>query len=161
MQVSIYLLPDTVQILSQFGNLSEVCDKILQACENGEIDIFNKPSVERQLCQRYNVNIYNPYYLSLVDKYSIKSSRISLTRLVNWFAANEVYTMLDWTASTTVRNTAKRKYLLQIQNICKELYQLQDKIGDAKFTDIVYRLHQWGIDYEAGIEQHQCEDKPE
>ena len=119
MQVSIYLLPDTTQILSQFGSLSEVCDKILQACENGEIDIFNKPSVERQLCQRYNVNIYNPYYLSLVDKYSIKSSRISLTRLVNWFAANEVYTMLDWTASTTVRNTAKRKYLLQIQNICK------------------------------------------
>lgn len=152
MQVSVYLLPDTVEVLEQFGTLSTVADKILTACEKGEIDIFNKPAVNRNYCRRYNVEITNIYYITLLDRFSGKSSKISLSRLINWFAANEMFDTLKWVPEADyniLANTVSNK----VRNICAELQQIASKLNDKELAQIIMKLIDWGIKYEAGNKQ--------
>lgn len=148
MQVSVYLLPDTVEVLKQFGTLSAVTDKILAACESGEIDIFDKPSVNRCYCKRYNIEITNIYYITLLDRFSGKSARISLSRLLNWFAENELYAALNWQPVTTC-NKQTNSLLNRIQSICAELQQIAHKLNDKELTQLTKQLIKWGINYAA------------
>ena len=111
MNVSIYLHKPIVNLLRCFGDLSDVINKILDAGDQGLFDIMDKPSCEsREGASRYNVNITNATYLSLLNEYSVNSPRISLRRLIYWFVENEMYIELDWPMNNEYVDDFKTKF---------------------------------------------------
>lgn len=97
MQLTIYLSDVVYDVLKCYGRLDEVVNKILEAGAEGVIDIMNKPTVsEKRDGHYYKINITEPCYISLLEMYGTKSSRISLRRLLYWFVENEVYSELLW-----------------------------------------------------------------
>jgi predicted DNA-binding protein (UPF0278 family) len=91
--------------------LSDVINKILDAGDQGAFDVMDKPSCEsREGASRYNVNITNATYLSLLNEYSVNSPRISLRRLIYWFVENEMYIELDWPMSNEYVDDFKTKF---------------------------------------------------
>lgn len=145
MQMSVYLLPDTVEILRQFGTLSEVTDRILYACEAGEIDIYGKPSFVRSECRRFDIDVTSTYYIELLTKYPAGSAKISLSRLLNWFATEEIYAILGWSTDSIIKTST---IFNKIAAICKEIEIINRKCKDPALTEIQKQLTTWGIDYE-------------
>lgn len=97
MTMSVYLSNEVRDILSCYGTLDEVVDKILIAGSQGIIDIMEKPSApEKRGGSNYQINIQEPDYIELVETYGAKSSKISLRRLLYWFVENEMYDQLGW-----------------------------------------------------------------
>lgn len=100
MIVSVYLSSELHQILCCYGSLDDVVNKILDAGTQGLIDIMQKPSApEKRGGAYYHINVRNQDYVTLMETYGPKSSRISLRRLLYWFVENEVYEELGWEAN--------------------------------------------------------------
>ena len=120
MMLSVYLSNDVHDILSCYGPLDDVVNKILKAGSQGIIDIMNKPSApEKKGGTNYQVNIEDTDYIALVDTYGPKSSRISLRRLLYWFVENEVYEELGWEISESYidsKNSKKYKAIVELKN---------------------------------------------
>lgn len=97
MRYRITLSDEVLEVLSWFGDLSTVVNKILEAGEECVFDIENCPSYEEYGKQhRVFVNVTNQNYLELVERYGVRSHRASLRRIINYFVNNEVYNDLGW-----------------------------------------------------------------
>lgn len=126
MTLSVYLSSEIHDVLSCFGTLDEVVDKILVAGSQGIIDIMQKPPApEKKGGRYYNVNIKNEEYFSLVETYGTKSSKISIRRLLYWFVENEVYNDLGWVYATPYMDS-KLEFKYQV------LTELQKALFKAK-----------------------------
>ena len=98
MKLSQYLHNDIVDVLKTFGDLNDVVNKILDAADEGYIEVEDKPPCrDRDGCDRYNIDIHNENYLELLRIHGVKSKQISLRRLLYWFVENEIYEELGWT----------------------------------------------------------------
>lgn len=123
MKISVYLDKEIVDVLNIFGDLSAVTNEILTLCEQGAIDLMDKPNAfERSQCGRYTINIDNDYYISLYEEFGATSQRISIRRLLYWFVDNEVYEELDWKVGQFVD---KAKINNKIGDSIKSLKNLQ------------------------------------
>ena len=97
MRMSLYLHDEIYAILRCYGPLNEVINRILDAGTAGAFDIMDKPRVpDRSGARRFDVDVDNEEYLSLLRKHGYNSTRTSLRRLVYWFIENEMYEILDW-----------------------------------------------------------------
>lgn len=97
MLVSVYLNNEVHDILTMFGSLEEVVNRILDEGEKGSFNIMDKPNYgSREGANRYNINITNATYIEMVQRFPINSSRISLRRLLQWFVYEEIYNNLGW-----------------------------------------------------------------
>ena len=97
MQLSIYLSDDISAILRCYGTINDVVNKILVAGAEGAIDIMEKPKIaEKKGGHYYQIDVREPNYIMLLETYGVKSSRISLRRLLYWFVENEIYEVLGW-----------------------------------------------------------------
>lgn len=120
---SLYIHQDIEDVLTTFGKLDDVINKILQASSDGLIDIFDKPKCrDRQGAKRIEVNITNEDYLETLSYFPPNSSHISLRRIIYWFVENEVYEQLNWKPVTKFIDTKKERMTKDFTS-CKELLQ--------------------------------------
>lgn len=97
MKISIYLHNYITDVIKTFGTIEEVVNRILDAADEGLIELEDRPVCEpREGASRYDVEVTNENYLQLLQVYGVKSKRISLRRLIYWFIDNEVYNDLGW-----------------------------------------------------------------
>lgn len=95
MQMSVYLSEDVIKVLNAYGGIDNAVNHILELCEQGLIDIENKPKPHsRQFDKRVNVNVTNQYYLELLYDTG-NSSKISLRRLIYWFVENDMFEVFN------------------------------------------------------------------
>ncbi len=135
MNVSIYLHKPIVETLLCYGSLEDVTNKILDACESGEIDIMDKPKVPpREGAGRYDVNIHSDFYIELLSTFSPTSPRISLRRLLYWFVENEVYDTLGWEPTYEYFNSEKTRILKKIDEVEGTLIKLKRSLNDDELT---------------------------
>lgn len=114
MVMSLYLHDEIHSILRCYGTLDEVINRILDAGTAGEFDFTDKPRVpDRTGARRFNVDVQNEEYLTLVKYHNYNSPKTSLRRLVYWFVENEMYDILEWEVvnNYTDRYYEKRKKL--------------------------------------------------
>lgn len=122
---SIYLHKHIAETLQCYGDLSEVVNKILDASEQGIFDVVDMPKCEsREGATRYNINVTNQTYLSLVESFPPNSPRLSLRRLLYWFVEQEMYEVLEWEVVNVYVSGAKNKILKKIGGIESELLKL-------------------------------------
>ena len=130
MIISIYLHRPIVETLRCFGTLTEVVDKILSAGDDGTIDIMDKPPApDRNGAGRYDIDVTNENYLSLLETFSINSPKISIRRLLYWFVDNEMYNELDWEISSNNKDKRLVKINKCITAINNEYEKLSILIG--------------------------------
>ena len=129
MLFSIYLHSPIAEILMCYGDLSEVVNKILDAGEEGAFDIIDCPKcLSREGASRYDIDVANEYYISLLETFPINSTRISLRRLLYWFVENEMYDVLEWEPTFKYRNKQKEKILKKLDCIIADFSKLTLKL---------------------------------
>lgn len=122
---SIYLHKHIAETLMCYGDLSDVVNKILEVSEQGIFDVVDMPKCEsREGATRYNINVTNETYLSLVESFPPNSPRLSLRRLLYWFVEQEMYEVLEWEATNEYVSQDKEKILKKIGGIESELFKL-------------------------------------
>ena len=123
MKFSIYLHKPIADTLKCYGDLSEITNKILSLGEQGLIILTDKPNVpDRQGATRYDIEVTNESYLSLVKSYPINSCRVSLRRLLYWFVENELYNEFGWKIVNSYVDTDKLKQVKKVDK-CLELIE--------------------------------------
>jgi len=97
MKMSVQLHRQYYNYICHFGTLDEVVNKILEAAERGEIDIYDnqQPAPPAYETSRYTVNITNKAYIHMVETLGSRSPTVSLRRILYWFVDNEIYVQLD------------------------------------------------------------------
>lgn len=126
MILSVYLSSEIKNILSCYGSLDEVVNKILMAGSQGLIDIMEKPPApEKKGGTYYRINIEEPDYISLIETYGAKSSRISLRRLLYWFVENEIYEELGWEPSEEFVEEKRNKKYEAITELKQALFKIR------------------------------------
>lgn len=97
MKISVQLHRQYYNYIRHFGTLDEVVDKILEAADQGEIDIYDnqQPAPPAYDVSRYTVNVTNKTYIHMVETLGSRSPVVSLRRILYWFVDNEIYTLLD------------------------------------------------------------------
>lgn len=125
MRVSVYLHRYISDVLKTFGELNDVINRILEACEDGSIDVYDKPECEnRNDAFRYEVNVTNEYYLSLMSIHGSRSKNISLRRLLYWFVDNEIYNDLEWEPIREYMDADQIKINKLVDNVIIQLDKL-------------------------------------
>lgn len=123
---SIYLHKHIAETLQCYGDLSDVVNKILETSEQGVFDVVDMPKCEsREGATRYNINVTNETYLSLVESFPPNSPRLSLRRLLYWFVEQEMYEVLEWEATNEYVSEDKTKILKKIGGIESEVLKLK------------------------------------
>lgn len=126
MKFSIYLSNNVIDILECYGPINDVVNKILECGAEGLFDIMDKPTPPpKENGKQVIIDVTEPNYLALVDMYSVKSSRISLRRLLYWFVDNEVYVELGWEGVQKYKDSNAEKALTLLSNIKLYLYRLE------------------------------------
>ena len=142
MILSLYLHNDVTDVLKMYGNLNDVINKILDESSAGSFDVQNKPPCRnRDGASRYNVDVKNEDYLSMLESFGIKSKQISLRRLIYWFVENEIYYDLGW---EPVRDYIDKndecinRYVVRIKNEMQKLRLYMFKIGSNKMDILTH-----------------------
>lgn len=126
MKLSIYLHSDIVDVLKTYGKLDDVVNSMLDAADEGEFEIENKPECRpREGAGRYDVNVTNATYLSLLNTYGVKSKAISLRRLIYWFVENEIFNEIGWETVNDFVDRDTLKWNKQIDKVLNELERLK------------------------------------
>lgn len=126
MKLSIYLHSDIVDVLKTYGKLDDVVNSMLDAADEGEFEIENKPACRpRDGAGRYDVNVTNATYLSLLNTYGVKSKAISLRRLIYWFVENEIFNEIGWETVNDFVDRDSLKWNKQIDKVLNELERLK------------------------------------
>ena len=91
--IQIQLPKDFEIVVDELGGVNAVAEKALELCECGVMDYFQE-SLE---CLRgtekkhYRVGVKNAEYLQLLNSYGEHNKRYSLSRIVYYYIANELY----------------------------------------------------------------------
>lgn len=142
--LDIRLHKEYVDVLTQFGTLSYTTNCILNACEIGAIDLFDKPvAPPKDGTQKHIITIDNLWYEQLLDDYGPKNMHISLRRLLYWFVDNEIYNdiglQIDATKRTVLDTRFAREKATCIQQL-KKLQNLSTRNSRRKLQEIIQSL---------------------
>ena len=115
MKQSVYLHDYVTDVLTTFGDLNDVINKVLDASDDGMFDIQDKPECEaRENARRYNITITNQTYIQMVKALGERNKSISLRRLLYWFVENEIYNDLGWEPIREYVDKEKAKFNKQL-----------------------------------------------
>lgn len=135
MQISVYLHDEVYSVLKCFGTLDKVVNDILDAVSAGEIELMDKPAAPtRSGAGRYNVNVSNEDYISLIRQMGAKSTRISLRRLLYWFVEEEVYELLGWEMTEDYVDVNDTRTKKRIEALKQQALDLRDR-SSVKYYD--------------------------
>ena len=141
---SIYLHKNIYEVLNCYGDLSTVTNRILDACEQGVIDLFDMPKCQqRDGATRCDIDVTSEYYLQLVATFPVNSPRISLRRLLYWFVENEMYDVLEWEVLNDYCSKEVQKTANKVKSIRQEVEKLQKRLqhGELNFAkDVINKL---------------------
>lgn len=142
--LDIRLHKEYVDVLTQFGTLSYTTNCILNACEIGVIDLFDKPvAPPKDGTQKHIITIDNLWYEQLLDDFGPKNLHISLRRLLYWFVDNEIYNdiglQIDATKRTVLDTRFAREKATCIQQL-KKLQSLSTRNSRRKLQEIIQSL---------------------
>lgn len=131
MKLTVYLADEIVDVLNCYGDLNQVVNKMLEAGANGLIDIMDKPKVpERKGGHYYQIDIQEPNYLSLLESFGTKSSKISLRRLIYWFIENEIYSELDWEVTDEFVESKVSKNYDFLMDLKRDVFKLSKHLPE-------------------------------
>lgn len=139
MRFSIYLSNDIINVLQCFGSIDDVTNKILECGAEGLFDIMDKPTPPpKQDGHQVVIDVIEPTYLELVDAYTVRSSRISLRRLLYWFVENEIYAELGWEEVQKYKSSTTEKAIDMLADIKLQLYRLEKLVyGCDEETEVI------------------------
>jgi hypothetical protein len=101
---------------------------------------MEKPSAPEKKGGRYHqINIREPDYISLLETYGVKSSRISLRRLLYWFVENEIYDELGWEPVEEFTDCKKTKAYESISELKQALYKCKEYLSDTPENDRIVK----------------------
>ena len=146
MLLSVYLHDEIHSVLNCFGELNDVVDKILVAAAEGQIELMCKPPApDRSGARRFDIEVTNEDYLTLLRQVGTKSPRVSLRRLLYWFVEEEVYEMLGWEMTNDYRSDKDAKFKKRIDDISKQVEDVRDRYSSLyhdKLTSILRILEE-------------------
>ena len=132
MQLSIYLHRQIVEILTCYGDLNTVINRILREAAAGKFDVMHKPPApSRETASRYDITITEPSYLELLDVYGPHSSKISIRRVIYWFVDNEMYDEFEWEQIQVFQDKHKQLLLKKLQYAISELEKAKRYCTDS------------------------------
>lgn len=116
----------TKQILDALGGPEKVINNMLRLCENGDIEFMNKEPINTGETEHVtlNVNITNLYYISLVAQYGEHNNKMSLARFVEWFCAEELYSIYD-----VSNDSSSDRHVDKILSNCAEIINAMNKVS--------------------------------
>ena len=129
---SVYLHKYVVDTLCLFGDLSEVVNRILQEGADGNIELLDRPQcANRNGAGRYNINIYQPDYIDLLQSYAVNSPKLSIRRILYWFVDFSVYEDLGWKQVNAYEDKELKRLLKHIDTARSSL----KRVGILKKDD--------------------------
>lgn len=129
MIINVYLDHRIRDMLKCYGSLNDVTNKILELGAEGVISVMDKPTPPpKKDGQQYAINVIEENYIGLVNIYGVKSSRISLRRLLYWFVDNEIFNEVGWEGEQNYVDTDTDKAVQTIGDIKVLLYRLEKRI---------------------------------
>lgn len=130
-KIDVRLHKEYHDILTQFGTLDEVVDKVISEVESGVINLDELPSCpELTGAHKYIVTVDNPFYDDLVQIYGAHSNKISMRRILYYVVDNELYIQLGWTQKKAHNPTNK-----QTKRIDNVLFELSKIINDERDSE--------------------------
>ena len=122
-----------MDILQCYGSITDVTNRILECGAEGLFDIMDKPTPPpKENGHQVIIDVTEPTYLELVDMYSIRSSRISLRRLLYWFVDNEMYIELGWEATKTYKKSETEQAINMLGDIKLQLYRFEKLVYNCE-----------------------------
>lgn len=128
---SIYLHQEVIDTLECFGVLSDVINKAIKDCINGNVIDNISPAPSRSDARRVEVYIKSELINELAG--------VPIRSFIYWFVENEVYYELNWQTSRDYGQKRKEKLEKQFDKTMAEICKL-DKMFDGKITNIVKEL---------------------
>lgn len=115
MVYNVYLHKYVADILSQFGEINAVVNRIVDSAMAGDFSIDDLPTAPPRTpgdMSQFKFDIGNVEYNELLQVRGSKSMSYSLRRIIYHFVDNEIYSELEWepaqTASFTIGDYARR-----------------------------------------------------
>lgn len=140
MLMSVYLHDEIYGILKCYGDLSDVVNRILDAASEGHFSVMDKPVIpNRDGAKRFDVDVTNEEYLELVKLYPPNSVKISLRRLLYWFAENEMYDFLGWEVVANYKDNRTIQFERLVKRIRQNLEKLKN-IAPIAYQDDVNNM---------------------
>lgn len=96
-------------------------NKMLELCELGKVDYFNKPNyyITQNEYVTLNVDITNAWYYNICMNYDTRKHNCSLASFIEWFCTEEIY--VEYNFSTTYK---KNTVTDEIMTYCDKLIKL-------------------------------------
>ncbi len=88
----------TKQILDILGGPTKAINKMLDLCEKGEVNYFNKPDyyISQNEYVTLNVDITSPWFYNICLTYDLHNRDCSLANFIEWFCTEEIYTEYEF-----------------------------------------------------------------
>ena len=140
--VTATLYKDTVEYLERIGSIQQCLDILVQAADDGLIDLVDKPPVHRHGSMRkYDLIVDNENYEQMLEEHGAKSTIVSVSRLLTWAVDTEVFAVLPETYFDNVRDNNDVKIAMLKAQVTRTLCKLYDISRDDKLLQFV---EQWG-----------------
>lgn len=138
MLMHLHLHRRLIETLEQFGDLSDVTNRILRLAADGYYDIHNKPACPpRKGCVYCAIDVTEPTYLAEYNLRGPLDRSISLRRLLYWFVDNEMYNELSWqVVDDTTRADKIAQNITMARKALSNAKQLANAETCAKLTTI-------------------------
>lgn len=128
----IYLHKDVVDILTCFGDLNTVTNKILDMALAGHFPLEHLPTApDRSGARQYTIIVTNDEYLELCKIRGNNSKNISLRRILYYFVDNELYDTFNWAPKTTYVRQSDVDFTNRLAKLIGDLVKLT-KIAPSK-----------------------------
>lgn len=113
LNITVNLSSEVSDILKYFGSIESVANKALKAISDGLIDLEGIPKYKFSTgrLKQFRITVDNPQYEEQYKMYGSHCNQISLARILNYIALDEVYEQLGWKQEVTkVETSADRIY---------------------------------------------------
>lgn len=103
LNITINLSSEVSDILKCFGSIESVANKALKAIDDGLINLDGIPKYKfgTGKLKQFRITINNPQYEEQYKIYGSHCNQISLARILNYIALDEVYEQLGWKQEVT------------------------------------------------------------
>lgn len=139
-RISVYLHQNIIDTIRCFGELSEVCNRILSCCI--ELEEFYEETIpaapDRQGAKRRDIYVEEDVLLQL-NGFRIRS-------ILYWFVENEIYDSLSWNTINLYGIEAKDKLKRQYDKTFCELEKL-NTMSNNTLSELLNKLTEWRNQY--------------
>lgn len=135
LNIKVRLSKDVHDILTMFGPLDDVANRVLQAIP----DCIDMPNYDKGVAKTpYHIVINNDDYEALYKLYGPNSPRISLSRILSTFVYEEMYVELGW---QPLKRPQPKATLYSNRDQCILLLQRMSKKATEQQQDIISKIY--------------------